>query len=279
MGRFREKMDRDMQIRGYSTSTRDIYLRCVRDFVKYFMVRPDRLSHEDINRYQQYLIEEKKVSVPYFNQAVSAIRFFYITSLGRKWEIRMLPYQRTARSLPEILSRQEVSAIFDATTNIKHRVILMTVYSGGLRVSEVVGLSVSDIDNDRRVIRINKGKGQKDRYVMLSLKLASVLQEYMHRHKPGYWLFPGQKPGTHMVSRSAQKIFRKARTDAGITKNVTIHSLRHSFATHLMEDGANIRVIQSLLGHMSLRSTSVYTHVAGNYLSETQSPMDRTDRP
>lgn len=274
MGQFRDLMDRDLQIRGYSPFTVETYLRHVREFVRYFMRPPDELTVEHINRYQLYLTEERKVSWSYFNQAVSAIRFFYLTSLKKNWNIKQIPYQKTGRSLPEVLSREEVGAILKATRNIKHLSILMTVYSGGLRVGEVVMLRVSDIDFERMVIRIEQGKGRKDRYVMLSKKLMAVLDEYVEKYKPSHWLFPGQKPGRPLGRRSAQRIFKRSKEAAGINKKVTAHSLRHSFATHLLEDGANIRVVQRLLGHRSLTTTAVYTHVAKDYLNETPSPLD-----
>jgi site-specific recombinase XerD len=194
-----------------------------------------------------------------------------------EWNIKQVPYQRTGRKLPEILSREEVNALFNVTTNIKHLTILMIIYSGGLRVGEVVNLRVSDIDSQRMVIRVEQGKGCKDRYVMLSEKLLPVLNKYCEKYKPRHWLFPGQKSHQPLDRRSAQRIFKKSKEDAGITKKVTAHSLRHSFATHLLEDGANIRVIQRLLGHKSLNSTAKYTHVAKNDLAETHSPLDRED--
>jgi integrase/recombinase XerD len=277
MGQFRDLMDRDLQIRGYSPFTRRAYLTCVRDLVRYFMRPPDQLTFEDINRYQLYLTEERKVSWSYFNQAVSAIRFFYLTSLQKNWNLKQIPYQKTCRRLPEVLSRKEVDALFKVTTNLKHLSILMTVYSGGLRVGEVVQLRVSDIDVERMVIRIDQGKGRKDRYVMLSKKLVPVLNDYCGKYKPSHWLFPGQKPSRPLDRRSAQRVFKKSKEAAGITKNVTAHSLRHSFATHLLEDGANIRVVQRLLGHRSLSFTAVYTHVAKDYLSQARSPLDRED--
>ena len=238
------------------------------------MRAPDQLTIEDINRYQLYLTENKKVSWSYFNQAVCAIRFFYLVSLQMKLDIRHIPYQKTGRKLPEILSREEIESLFNVTTNIKHRSILMTTYSAGLRVGEVLNLRASDIDSQRMVIRVEQAKGRQDRYVMLSEKLLPTLREYWERYKPRLWLFEGRCPNQQLHRRSVQKTFNKARAAAGINKKVTTHSLRHAFATHLLEDGTNIRVIQRLLGHKSLHSTEIYTHVAKNYLAETRSPMD-----
>jgi len=275
MGQFRDLMERDMKIRGFSSCTRDAYLRGVRDFIRYFMRSPDKLTCKDINRYQLYLIEERKVSLSYFNQIVAAIRFFYLTSLNKQWNVNQIPYQRTHRRLPEVLSRKEIDSLFNSVTNIKHLALLMTIYSAGLRVSEAVNLRISDIDSQRMVIRIEQGKGFKDRYVMLAKRLLPVLSKYKEKYKPSHWLFPGQDPSRHLNQRGTQAFFAKYKKAANISKSATVHSLRHSFATHLLEDGVNIRVIQGLLGHKSLSSTVIYTHVAKSDLVKVRSPLDR----
>ncbi len=279
MGVFRDLMEDDLRIRGYSENTRKLYLERVYHYVRYFMKPPDVLTLEDIHEYQVYLTKEREVSWSYFNQAVCALRFFYSVSLEKDWDVTRIPYQKGARRLPEVLSTEEVAALFDALVNLKHRTILMTQYAGGLRTGEAVNLKVKDIDGKRMTIRIDHGKGRKDRYVMLSEKLHFALQEYWKVQRPQGWLFPGQDPARHLSKDSVQRVFKKAKTKAGIIKQVTPHSLRHSFATHLMEDGTNIRVIQRLLGHKSIRSTEVYTHVATGYLTETKSPLDRLRMP
>src|SRR3970040_1670069 len=183
MGQFRDRMDEELRIRGYSASTRECYVRCVRNFVRHFMRPPDQLTLEHIRQYQLYLTRDRHVAWTYFNQVVCALRFFYREVLKRDWEVRHIPYQKTGRTLPEILSPEEVAALFKATGNLKHRTLLMTMYSGGLRASEVTRLRVSDIDHQRRVIRIEQGKERQDRYVMLSTYLRAALQAYEQDRK------------------------------------------------------------------------------------------------
>lgn len=274
MGRFCDRMDEDLRIRGYSVNTRECYLRCVRHFVRHFMRSPDQLTPEHIRQYQLYLTRDRQVSWPYFNQVVCALRFFCRQVLKKDWAVAQIPYQRTGRKLPEILSPQEVTALFRATRNLKHRALLMTMYGGGLRVSEVTHLRITDIDSQRMVIRIEEGKGRKDRHLMLSAHLRLVLQEYWRARRPTTLLFPGPT-GRPLTRENVNRFFHQARRRATITKRVYPYSLRHACATHLLEHGTNIRVIQTLLGHRSLRTTQRYTHVASTYLQETQSPLDR----
>jgi site-specific recombinase XerD len=268
-------MEADMQIRGFSPHTQQCYLGRMRQFAGYFMRPPDQLTFDDIHRYQVYLAREKKVSWGVFNQSVCALRFFYVVTLRKEWDIKQIPYQKTGRKLPVVLSQQEVrTLLYDTPMNIKHRAILMTTYAGGLRVSEVVELRVNDIDSQRMMLRIEQGKGRKDRYVMLSEKLLGVLRKYWKVARPDHWLFPGLIPGQHLTRSSVERVCKKASDAAGIKKNVFPHTLRHSFATHLLESGVNIRKIQLLLGHKSLQSTQIYTHVAKDYLDNTPSPLD-----
>jgi len=274
MGQYREAMRRDMQIRGFMPNTQKSYLGWVKDFVRFHMLPPDRLGLEDVHRYQLHLTEEREVSPSTLNVAVAALRFFYRVTVDVEWDIERVPYQKRGRRLPEIFSREEVRRLLEVLDNLKHRSLLSTTYAGGLRVSEAVSLRISDIDSQRMVLRIDQGKGRKDRYVMLSETLVGLLREYWKAYRPRHWLFPGQIPGRPLTESSLQRTFGKAKEAAGITKHVTAHSLRHSFATHLLESGTNIRVIQRLLGHRSLRSTEIYTHVASNYVTETSSPLD-----
>lgn len=274
MGKFRDRMEEDLEVRGYSPGTRKGYLLCVNSFVRYFMRPPDELGLEEIRRYQLHLTRERGVSFAYFNQSVCALRFFYKVTLDRNWDIRRLPYQRKPRTLPVVLSQEEVTALFKATENFKHRVMLMVLYACGLRVSEMLKLKVSDVDGKRMMVRVAEGKGRKDRYVMLSGELLRLLREYWRADRPVDWLFPGAVPGHPIDKTTVEKVCQKSAAKAGLTKRVTPHSLRHSFATHLLEGGTNIRIIQQLLGHKSLTSTAIYTHVATNYLGETRSPLD-----
>jgi site-specific recombinase XerD len=274
MGQFRDRMDDELRLRGYSANTRRAYLRCVHDFVRYFMRPPDQLTREHIHRYQLHLARERQLSSSAFNQAVCALRFFYRDVLKKAWDVRQIPYQKTGHRLPEILSPEEVAALFRATGNLKHRALLMTIYAGGLRVAEVTHLRVTDVDPQRMVIRIEQGKGRKDRYVMLSPYLLAVLRQYCAAVHPTTLLFPS-RGGERPLSRgTVARIFQHARHRARITKAVTPYSLRHACATHLLERGTNLRVIQVLLGHRSLRTTQRYTHVDATYLRDTPSPLD-----
>ncbi len=274
MGKFFDLMDREIRIRGLSESTRKSYLGNMRRFVRHFMLAPDELTIEHVKQYQLYLAKERRVAWSTFNLNVSAIRFFYRHVIDVEWSVDQLPYQRTGRRLPVVLSRDEVAALLDAPTCLKHRAILMTLYSAGLRSGEAVRLRVSDIDSARMMIRVEQGKGRKDRYVMLSAKLLTVLRRYWLEKRPTTWLFPGRDMSRPLTRASVEKFFARARSRAGIEKRITPHSLRHSFATHLLERGVNIRVIQRLLGHRSLRSTEIYTHVSETYVRDTESPLD-----
>ena len=274
MGKFRDLMEQDLKIRGYGERTQKSYLAQVRHLVRYFMVSPDQLAIEQINQYQRYLTEERKLSWSAFNVAVCAIRFFYRVTLRRDWDIRRIPYQKKARRLPVVLGREEVEALFTATENLKHLAVLMTLYSAGLRLSEVVHLLITDIDVDRKVIRVHQGKGRKDRYVMLSTRLVKVLAIYREAVRPQHWLFPGERPDQPLSGRAVQRALAKACEKAGIGKRATPHTLRHCYATHLLEDGAHIRALQLLLGHKSLTTTTIYTHVTDTYITDTKSPLD-----
>ena len=254
MGQFRDLMDRDLRIRGFSASTREGYLRCMANFVRHFMRPPDELTLEHVHQFQLHLTRERKVSWGYFNQFVSALRFFYGTTLQKDWDIQRIPYQKTGRKLPEILSPEEVARIFAAVSNIKHRALLMTIYAGALRVSEVCRLRVSDIDSQRMVIRIEQSKRRKDRYVKLSSRLLTALREYWLAVRPRTLLFPSRSGGGVLDRSAVDQVFRQAVKRAGITKRVSPHSLRHACATHLLEGGTNLRIIQMLLGHQSLRT-------------------------
>jgi site-specific recombinase XerD len=273
MGKFQDLMDRELRIRGLAESTRQSYLEKMRCFVRHFMRPPDELTVEDVKQYQLFLTKERRVSWSTFNVHVCAIRF-YRHVLPVTWEVDHIPYQKTGRRLPVVLSSEEVVALLDAATDLKHRAILMALYSGGLRASEAMHLRLEDIDSKRMMIRVAQGKGRKDRYVMLSEKLLATLRQYWSECRPDPWLFPGQDPSRPLTRESIAKLFARARHKAGIGKHVYPHTLRHSFATHLLERGVNIRVIQRLLGHRSLRSTEIYTHVAESYVRDTKSPLD-----
>lgn len=266
---------------GRSPRTQETYTLMLRLFGRYLVDRRidkalDAVAPEDLEAYQRHLVTERKVGFSSFNQSTCALRFFYRTCLSRTdWTIARMPFQKKRRVLPEILSPEEIAAIFEACHNLKHKTLLMTSYSGGLRLGETLGLLPSDIDSTRMMIRIEQGKGRKDRYVMLSSTLLETLRTYWKAFRPIRWLFEGRTKGQPLSPSTAEKVFTAAAGRAGITKGVSFHSLRHAFATHLLEGGTNIRVIQALLGHQCLNTTQVYTHVARTYVNATTSPLDR----
>jgi site-specific recombinase XerD len=219
------------------------------------------------------LAEKKNSSASTLNTAINALKFYYGEVLKKRFTYEIKRPSKDKR-LPVVLSQEDVSRILSCITNIKHKLILMFVYSAGLRVSEVVKLRFEDIDAERRLIRIRGGKGRKDRYTILSEIALKTFKEYVKKYKPEKWLFPGQKRGKHITARTVQKILKNACKKTGITKDVTVHSLRHSFATHLLESGVDLRYIQELLGHKSSKTTEIYTHVAMKDLRKIKSPLD-----
>jgi site-specific recombinase XerD len=278
---FEKLLADTLAAQGRSPRTQETYTLMLRLFARYLGRAHvdktlDAVAPEDVEAYQRHLVTERKVGFSSFNQSTCALRFFYERCLGKTdWTIARMPYQKKRRVLPEILAPEEIAAIFEACHNLKHKTLLMTSYSGGLRLGETLGLLPSDIDSTRMMIRIEQGKGHKDRYVMLSPTLLAALRTYWKAFRPVRWLFEGQAKGQPLSASTAEKVFTAAAGRAGIRKGVSFHSLRHAFATHLLEGGTNIVVIQSLLGHRSLTTTQVYTHVARTYVNATISPLDR----
>src|SRR5713101_820718 len=269
---LRQRMSEDLRLRNFAPLTQRRYLDAVAKFARHFGRSPDQLGPEHIRAYQLHLLSQQ-MSYSSLRLVVSALRFFYHVTLGRDWVIEEIPYPRGKRTLPVILSLTEVAQFLGAITNLKHRAALMTAYAAGLRVSEVVNLKVTDIDSQRMVIRVQQGKGRKDRYVMLSPQLLLVLRTYWRAVRPKDWLFPGRK-ATHLSVRMVQVACRQAHQASGLAKRVTVHTLRHSFATPLLEAGTDVRTIQLLLGHRSLATTACYTHVATTTVCATPSPLD-----
>lgn len=274
MGQFRDCMSRDLEIRGFSENTRRMYLSCMKDFVKHCRKSPAEVTLEDIHEYQLHLIRHRKVSTATYNVYAAALRFFFRVTAPVAIQFERIPYRKRRRALPEVLSRDEVQKLVSETSNIKHRAILATIYACGLRIGEACRLRVQDIDNKRMVVRVQRGKGGKDRFVMLSPRLLSLLREYWLAARPKTYLFPGSDLDRPIQPRSVSLVFHRARKAAGIQRAVCVHSLRHSFATHLLESGTDIRAIQVLLGHQSLRTTTVYLHVSPKYLAAVRSPFD-----
>ena len=275
MGKFRDAMSDAMALRGLAPRTQDAYLHWIRRLVKFSRVAPDQLTAEQVRAFLLDLIQERKLSFSSFNQALNAARFFFLEVLRKPFVVEGLRFQRPARILPVVMSDEEVRRLLAAAVSLRDRALLETAYATGMRLGEVIHLLLTDIDSQRMVIRVEQGKGRKDRYVMLSPSLLETLRAYWRSQKPRTILFPGKGGKEPLHPTSAQKAFQRARERARIEKPISFHTLRHTFATHLLEDGTNVRTIQSLLGHRSLESTQRYTHLAKNYLNQTKSPLDR----
>jgi site-specific recombinase XerD len=274
MGKLKEKKQKNMDIKGYSPRTKKLYLKEIEKFVGYYCKSPEEISTEEIKDYLHYIITEKKCSSSVLHQAYSAIKFLYVTVLGGKWGFSNIPRMKQEKRLPVILDTSEVLSLVHATSNIKHRAILTVIYSSGLRVSEAAKLKITDIDSKRMQIRVEQAKGSKDRYTILSDFALDILRKYWIAYRPKYWLFNGQGGRGHISVRTIQKIFENCREKAGINKHITVHSLRHSFATHLLEKGTDLHHIQLLMGHSSPKTTTVYLHVKRNDLVKISSPLD-----
>ena len=277
MTTLRQRMMEDLQIRNYAPTTITAYVRGVAEFAKHFGKSPDQLAAEQIREYQLFLIKEKGVALPTYIQVVSALRFLYTNTLHRQIGIERIPFPRYEKKLPIIMSREEVRALLEAPKNLGHRAILTTMYASGPRVSEVAHLKVSDIDSGRNVIWIRGGKGRKDRQTLLSPKLLELLRCYFRWRRPKDWLFPGEKPGRPITCNAIVLACKKAAEIAGISKAIHPHSLRHAFATHLLEAGVNLRSIQVLLGHAKLETTARYLHVADTAVRSAISPLELLD--
>jgi len=271
---LRRRMIDDMTIRNLSPATQRSYLHAVEGFSRFFGRSPARLSLEDVRTYQVHLAG-KGIAWATLNQIVCALRFFYGVTLHQSEVPERIPYARKPRTLPEVLSREEVVRFLEAVPSLKSRIALTTAYATGMRVSEVVAVEIRNIDSDRMVIRIEHGKGAKDRYVMLSEQLLGILRAYWVLARPKRFLFPGRDGDTPVDVTVLHAACRSARVAAGIDKRVSVHTLRHSFATHLLEQGTDIRIIQVLLGHNNLSTTARYTCVATSTIAATESPLDR----
>lgn len=271
---LRRRMIEDMTIRNLSPATQQSYLYAVAKFSRHFNRSPDRLGLEDVRAYQLHLIAQQR-SWSHINQTVCALRFFYGITLGRNDAREQIVAAREPQRLPEVLSGEEIVRFLEAVPGLRNRVALTMAYGAGLRVGEVVRLQPAAIDSSRMLIRIEQGKGGKDRYVMLSPQLLQILRTYWRLARPGKWLFPGHDPAEPVSIATLQEACRQAARQAALSKPVTVHTLRHSFATHLLEAGTDIRIIQVLLGHARLSTTARYTQVATHLISDTTSPLDR----
>jgi integrase/recombinase XerD len=272
-----QQSDREIILRGLSPKTRKAYLMQIRRFLSTIAKPVNQISERDIKAYLLQMIanDGTAVSRSYHNQAISAIKFLYDGVLHQPMIIKDIPRPKRERKLPTVLAEETVAQILQAVDNLKHLTILMLVYSAGLRVSEVVRLRKEDIDPYRNLIRIRGAKGGKDRETILSPCALETLQKYQAKYRPECWLFPGPDPEKHLTTRTVEKVLENIRNKAGIDQEFSVHTLRHSFATHLLENGVDLRYIQELLGHESSKTTEIYTHVSRNCLGKIQSPLDR----
>ena len=275
-----ERVRSALVLGGYRPRTRKVYLGHLRRFFAWQRDRRGPGSRDPSGLAQAYILElirSRDISKSYQNQLVSALRFMFEDVLGSPTLALKIPRPRKERRLPEVLSPEEVARMLAKARNLKHRAILMLLYSAGLRVGEVVRLRPPDLDTERGLVRVHQGKGAKDRYTLLARRAVDAVRMYRDAHPTGRWLFPGPDQEKHISTRSVQRIVKQVGSAAGIEKNVTSHTLRHSFATHLLEGGTNLRIIQELLGHRSARTTQIYTHVAASALEAVRSPLDNLE--
>jgi site-specific recombinase XerD len=271
---LRQRLIADLQVRNYSPRTIEAYVSHVAKFARHFGRSPEQLGPEEIRQYQIYLVHEKRASWSYFNQATCALRWLYKVTLARDWNWECVPYGKRPKTLPTVLSRDEVARFFSCLRNPKQRLLHRTTYAARLRLSEALHLQPAHIDSSRMVIHVVHGKGAKDRFVPLSPHLLEELRGYWKTYRPQRWLFPGARPEAALHPGSVQRSCQEAARQAGLRKRVTPHTLRHSYATHLMEAGIDLRTIQKLLGHKDLSTTALYTHVSQQRLEGIVSPLE-----
>jgi site-specific recombinase XerD len=273
MGALKEKMKKDMELRNFSIRTIESYLGWMRSYTLHYGMSPEKLGDDDIRNYLYYLLKEKRASQASINQAYSALKFFYEKTLGRAWNGEKIPRSKVPKKLPAVLSKEEVQAIFSKTQNLKHRTILMTIYSAGLRLNEATHLKVTDIDSKRMMIKV-RGKGDKERYTLLGEKALDILRIYWQHYHPSECLFPSKTPNQPISGSTVQRTFKKSLHLSGVKKKASVHTLRHSFATHLLESGTDLFYIQRLMGHTTAKTTAVYLHVSRKDLTKVKSPID-----
>lgn len=277
MSALKEKMVMDMELRKLSPNTIKTYITQVSKYARYYNKSPKLLGENEIRGYLHYCIKKKHYSESHINIIYSSLKFLYTITLQKEWNIKQIPRTKKNNKLPIILSRQEIQSLLGTITNLKHRAILMTIYGGGLRVNEAANLKVSDIDSKNMQILIRQGKGKKDRYTLLSKQNLKILREYYKKYRPSIWLFPGEKLDAPITENSIQRMFYKAKERAGIKKNVSIHTLRHCFATHLLEQRTDLCYIQQLMGHSSIGTTMVYLHLRRLDVLNVVSPLDKLE--
>lgn len=274
MGKLRDRMREDLILKAYSPHTQDGYLRCAQQFAKYHMRSPEEMGEKEIREFLFHLTK-RKVSPFTQDQYVNAIKFLYSVTLKRPEAVKDIPHPKRPKVLPVILSPEEVLSFFETIRSVKYKAIIATAYAAGLRISEVCALRINDIDSKRMRIHIRSGKGKRDRYVMLGESLLALLREYFKAARPkGEYLFPGRKPGSHLSTAAVSLVVRRINKKSGLSKKATMHTFRHCFATHLMEAGTDIRILQVLLGHSSIKTTLGYTHITDRLVGNLTSPLD-----
>jgi len=280
MGQLRDQMDGDLRLKGFRPVTCYRYLQCAGSFAAHYGKSPAALGEAEVRAFLLHLVRERKAQPATVRMYVAALKFLYATTLRRPEVVARIPWPQVPERLPDILTPAEIVQVLQAVRSLKHRVVLMLAYGAGLRISEVCSLQVGDIDSRRMVIHVRDGKGGKDCYVMLSERLLAVLREYWRLAKPRRpFLFPGMQGAPHLRPATVQRMLPKVAAACGLSKRVTPHVLRHCFATHLLEAGADVRTIQQLLGHASIRTTARYTQISTRQIGQTRSPLDQLDFP
>lgn len=279
MSPLREKMIKEMKIRRFAENTQRAYITAVAQLANFYQKSPALLNHEQVQEYLLHLSEKRKLEWSSCNVAASAIRFFYNETLNDHNVRFTIPPRKMQAKLPHILSHEELERLFNAESNVKHRSMLMATYAAGLRVSELVRLKPIHIESDRMLIRIEQGKGNKDRYTILSKRLLSELRNYWKVYRPKIWLFPSKNTNKQMSTKNAWRVYDKARRKAGLQRGKGIHTLRHCFATHLLESGVDLRTIQTMMGHGSIKTTMIYLQISRKRLTSIKSPFDLIDYP
>ncbi len=275
MGRLRDRMEQDLILRRLSPATRRNYLMYCRNFAAHYARSPEHLGQAEIREFLLYSIQVEQVSYATYRQLLAALKFLYTVTLTRAGEVERIPFPRHRRqSFPEVLGQDKLLELFEALRRPKYRALLMSCYAAGLRISEACALQVRDIDSRRMVIRVRYAKGDKQRFTVLSRQLLIALREYWKIDRPQQWLFPGAGKSGYVTPETVRRVFRNAREQVGLGKWCTPHTLRHSFATHLLESGTELVVIQALLGHSSIKTTTCYTHVRTDHIAKVTSPFD-----
>lgn len=272
-----EKMKQMMELRGFAASTQKTYMMHLRQFTNHFSISFSDMDYDHVRDFLHHAISIRKLSCEYVNSCYSAIRFLYEAVFERDWNMKHIPRIKKKRKFPEVLSKDEILKIINSLDNLKHKAMLVTAYSAGLRVSDVANLKIIDVDSNNMQLFIRQSKGNKDRYALLSKTNLDILRRYYKEFKPKEWLFPGQNPSLPISTRTIQHVFNDAKNRAGIHKKVSPHTLRHSFATHLIEQGANLLTVKDLMGHDSIETTILYIHLARRDVLGVSSPIDGGD--